>query len=383
MSKIFIHILFMMMPALAFAQLDKSLAIKVPPKVPLCFQITYEAQKGIPQLYADGKADSVASLLEYWESTCGAVQEARHLRILLELKGDSFSVDNKAWLLNTLVAYNQEIGYSESNVSGYRDYYLKEWQQVETDYNAFIRTLAREILNSRTITDPLQDDILNYYAGNETPLFKSLRKEKHEGTPLQAEFDEKVNSYRYNSGGIFAFYGGTWTPTNNLSKLGTHPDLGAKLGFYENRFTFDLGLGLRFVSAPREYRVLKNDSIYKSDQYTGFYVGAGMGYALYRGIRSQFDVTAGLAYDQITMYVSDQETGEGGLTIRSINVKAGVEYKYFYNIKNYVALGAGYNFLNYKNNINDDLYGGAVTVHLIWGFTGDNDKRRELKELGY
>ncbi len=373
----------LIIPFGVFSQLDKSLAIKVPPKVPPCFETTYLAQKGIPQLYAADEIDSVVALLEDWESICGGVQEARHIRILLDIKGDSFSVADEVWLLNTLVTYKQSSGYSESNVSGYRDYYLQEWQQVETDYKTFIKTLALEIQAEKGSPTPVESDILNYYAGNEYPLFKSLRKGRYTGISLQSEFDKKVNSYRYNSGGLFAFYGGTWTPTNNLSRLGTHPELGLKVGYYDNRFTFDLGLGVRFGSAPEDYRVLKNDSMYKSNQYTGFFIGAGMGYAIYRGIKSQFDFTAGLAYDQITMYVSDQETGEGGLSIRSINVKAGVEYKYFYNIKSYIAIGTGYNFLNYKNNINDDLYGGAVSVHLIWGFTGDHAKRRELKELGY
>ncbi len=367
----------------AFAQLDRSLAIKVPAKVPPCFETTYLAQKNIPSLYIRGNVDSISSLLEDWESVCGGVQEARHLRILLDIKADSFKVADKKWLLNTLVTFKEAQAYGESSVSGYRDYYLREWQQLESDYNAFIERLASEVLAAGKTLEPIEADLLNYYSGNENPLFKNLRRGKYNGTNLQEEFDERVNIQRYSSGAFFAFYGGMWIPTNNLSSLGTHPDLGLKLGGYTDRLTIDLNLGFRFVDAPSDYRVLKNDSIYQSNQYSGFYIGAGMGYALYRGVRSQFDVATGLAYDQITMYASDEEIPDAGLTIRSLNLKTGVEYKYFYNIKSFVALGCSYNFLNYKNNINDDLYGGAVTVHLIWGFTGDYAKRRELKLLGY
>ncbi len=355
----------------------------MPPRIPPCYKTTYEAKQLIPELYVQSQTDSIIRLLNYWEKQCGGAYDARQVRILLEIKGDTFKVSEKKDLLNTLLDFKRSPMEYETNTNGYVDYYPTEWEEVESGYKSFIINLANDARTSRNVLKQQEDDILKYYSGDETSLFKNLRKKEYAGTYLQAEYDEIVDDYRYNSGAVFAVYAGSWIPTNNLSRLGTHPDLGLKLGYYENRFNVDLHLGIRFVDAPSEYRVRKDDSTYQSDQFSSFYAGVDMGYAIYRGVRHQFDVTAGLGYDQITMFSSDEETGEGGLTIRSFNVKAGVEYKYFYNIKNYLALGCSYNFLNYQNNINDDLYGGAVSVHLIWGFTSDHNKRRDLKELGY
>lgn len=365
------------------AQLDKAWAKQVPVKIPVCYEVTYNAKKEIPKLYNSGNLDSLSSLLTKWQQVCGGAQEAMPVRMLVEIKRDSFYSHQKMTLLNSLSSYSSADGADESNTAGYRDYYLDEYAQIEDDYRAFVRNSARQLLDEKKEIKELEKDILLFYTGDYKPLYRNLRKGTYDGTRLQSDFDEVVEKYRYSSGVYVGIYAGSWTPTNKLSSLGTHPDLGLKVGGYTNRINIDLNLGVRLGAAANEYRVLKDDSMYQSDQFTGFYIGAGMGYALYRGIKSQFDVTAGLGYDGITMYTSDDETGEGGLTLHSINLRAGAEYKFYYNIKNYLALGCAYNFLNYNNNINDDLYGGALSVYLIWGFTDERAKRYSLEKLGY
>lgn len=382
MYRISIFILCLFGFGISNAQLTGSLRKEVKPKVPLAYETTYKSQLVLPELYASGFTDSLKSRVEIWRSITDESDLHKHALILLELQEGKMQPKSypNLWIQLSM--------YKEGTQGGgayfqYRDYYTIEWPKVEKEYYTFLKSWAQDLLEKGISKNEMEIDILRFYAGQSDVFLSKLKKEKYKDTPIQLSYTKALAKLKYYEGLYFAVYGGTWVPTNNLSRLGVHPEIGIKVGYFVNRFSFDLLFGLRFLDAPEDYRVLKNDSIYESDQHTGIQVGGQMSYTLIKGIKNQFDVTSGLAYDQINMISGDQEAGIDPVTIRSLNINIGLEYRYYYNIKNYFALNCSYNFLSYENNINDNLFGNAVSLRLIWGFTEGHTRKNALQRMGY
>ncbi len=363
-----------------FAQITEQLERKLNKAAPDCHAIAYNSQLIIPEYYEGGQLDSIAAILDYWKESCGEVPEITHANILLDIYYDEFSEAKYPNLLQLLINYDE---YSNGIIS-YIIYgrYSQEDIKAREVYYGFLKAFAKKISSDQSPIG-LEADVINFYAGNNKELTDRLKARKYEGSSIQSSYDEVINSLIYDNGLVFGIYAGSWSPTGNLSTLGTHPEIGILYGSYFGRYGFDLIGGFRFIDSPNEYRIRQDDSIYVSNNYTGVSIALQGYYSLFKNLRNDVLLTTAFGYDGITLQSEDEDEGKEAVTTGTLNINVGLQYRYYYNYKSYVAFDVRYNYLNFSNNINDELAGHGITARLIFGFTDGNSKQRQLKALGY
>ncbi len=368
------------------AQLEETYTQRLPVDVPECVALQYKLQKLVPNYLQRGYLDSIQFILGRQKRQCPDEYSGYHTEVILQLYLDSFEVDDPEVFLEELIRYRQEQEFISDNKEGLFDpwayNYYPDWDTVAVRYYTFLQQFASDGMNN-VKAEGLRGDLLRFYAGEYDELLRKLKREKYTQNEVQEEYNEEVRSLIYDEGALFAVYAGYWQPIDNLSALGPHPEIGFQLGYFKEKMKLGLTAGVRFVDSPEPYRYRKNDSNYVTDNFTAFQIGAEAGYAVWKGARNELDLNLGVAYDGITVVAGDEEAGEPTVMMSTLNVNAGIEYRFYYNLKNYVALDARYHFLNYKNNINSEMNGDAWTLRLIWGFTSSTERRRELKALGY
>lgn len=386
MRPILVFITAILLQNLVKAQVVETYKRDFPVVVPECVEKLYNAQKHIPAYYEKGHIDSIEAIISERRNSCGEEVSFYYVENILSISKDSFAVEDPEKLLEALISYRTELAVAlyhqkilveEANFNYYPD-----WREVRNNYYHFIQRWAENVLTQQNL-EPLERDLLRFYAGEYDQLLDELRKDNYSGNPLQQEYKQLVASQIQDEGLSCAIFTGYWMPTENLADLGNHPEIGMQGGYFNGKMKYGLILSARFLKAPQDYRVRQNDSNYVTDDFNAILIGAEIGRALYKSARNELDLNLGIAYDGLTVVSGDEEEGIDPVMVESINLNLGLEYRFYYNLKNYLALDARYHFLNYQNNINNDLTGNALTVRLAWGFTTSYNRRHTLKNLGY
>ena len=386
MRPLLVFITAILLQHLVKAQVVETYKKDFPVVVPECVEKLYKAQRSLPAYYEAGKKDSIKAMLLELESGCEPATSTYPVEVILRISEDRFSTNTTDELLQNLITYKEDQDFITENKEqvlkpGYYDYY-PDWGEVTLTYYQFVQKMATDVLTQQNLK-PLERDLLRFYAGEYDQLLSELRKDNYSGNPLQEVYNRRIASSIQDEGLSFAIFTGYWMPTENLADLGNHPEIGLQGGYFKGKMKYGLMLSARFLKTPDDYRVRQNDSNYVTDKFNAILVGAEIGRALYKGARNELDLNLGIAYDGITVVAGDEEEGIDPVMVESINLNLGLEYRFYYNLKNYLALDARYHFLNYQNNINNDLTGNALTVRLAWGFTTSYNRRDTLKNLGY
>ncbi len=366
---------------LMFGQVSESLERKLNKAAPDCYDIGYNAQTIIPEFYEVKEFDSIVTVLDYWEKNCGELDVIKYGNMLLDIKYEEFVEAKYPDLLQLLVAYRENEEYTSGNYF-YYDRHSQEIINAQNAYHAFLKSFAGDLLAAQNHTG-IEKDILDFFAGNFDSLSKGLEDGKYEGSNLQESYFNLINNLIYDNGIMMGVYAGSWSPTGSLSTVGTHPEIGFVYGGYRERYGIDFIAGVRFVDSPNDYRIRKDDSTYVSDHFTGVTVGLQGYYSLLKGFKNELSLVTGVGYDGITIQSSDEDSGAESVNIGTLNINLGLQYRFYYDLKNYLAFDVRYHYLNFKNNINSELAGHAITARLLYGFTSSHNRQRKLRALGY
>lgn len=351
-----------------------------------CEKQLLDGRKIIPQLYEEGKVDSIRPKVEAYNLNCDPDPLLQYIVIIDSLSKNKIAVDSIDQFLKNLIGYKEALPYAWGKKSFDREpqEFAKhpDWKEVTFDFYRFLQNYANDVL-TKNETEGIHTELLQFYRGETDILLKDLRRNNWKETELQKEFNEWKNTLVYDEGMWFGFGLGAWIPMDNLHSVGNHPEIYAQAGYFKERFKVGASLGIRFLDAPSEYRIRQNDSIYEMTDFSGFQGGIDVGWALFKKAHHEMDFNLGVAYDEIVMIPADEEGGVEGVKVNTVNLNLGFEYRMYYNLRNFVALDARYHYLNYSNNIDDALAGSAITLRLIWGFTTSYRRAYELKMLGY
>jgi hypothetical protein len=159
-------------------------------------------------------------------------------------------------------------------------------------------------------------------------------------------------------------------PRGNISALGSHPLIGFQIGSAWKNLSLDFEFSLRFTNAPKDYQTVQYGYIYDTRYHVGTYLGLDGAYAIQRFQKHQVNALFGVGYDNLTLLKASSEDADDAKNISSINLNAGIGYKYYFKRNQYIGLLGKYNLLFYKNRGGTDLSGNAVTLTLVYGFIG-------------
>lgn len=382
--KFLFSVLILLCSLASYAQLTESLVKRLNQIVPDCYDVAINSQKIISRFYAEGDLDSAEAVLEYWEQQCDRNDEMIFGRILFDIANDRFHEDKYGNLLQIMLTGNSTLDYIETYKSEGLHVHPSQSSMLmaNLEYYNFTGSYSKRLLEDGTERKKIESDILNFFSGNREPFVNGLKQKQYEGK-LQASYNQMIDDLTYNSGYFLTLYGGMWSPTGNLSKLGNKPELGFTFGGFEGRFGAEIIVGFRFVNSPVNYSIRDEDSVYQDNHFTSVTLGVQGYYSLLKNLRHDLSVTTGVAYDEITIVPADEDDDVENVSTRTLNVNLGFQYRYYFDYKDYLGIDIRYSVLDFHNHINDELSGNAISLRLIYGFTSSDRKKQQLKLLGY
>jgi len=363
MKKLSILLVFISACIAANAQSDSAMEKLMTRRILYADDITYNCSYLVPQYYNSGKLDELKNLMDYWERKCGKVEPLVSFQILYAIKSGSFNESlYDANMVRYLLAYKDNYTGKDTSMN-----YYYGLHPVDGSYYEFLSAMANSMRSQKGLT-ATEQVLVDFYATRDLNVLNKLDSSAYNNTVLQQSFDKvkkQRNGLNNYGGGLFA---GVWVPNGNLQLLGVHPDLGADLFVRSQRFVLGMDMQVRFLKSASSYQVY-SDNVQKTTNYfSSVSLGATAGYAVVQTEKSELLAIGGVEYDALYQLKSTTDNDSyNGKYIASLNLNAGMEYRYYYNGYDYLGLQAKYNQLFYNNAGGTNLSGGAVLVGLVWG----------------
>jgi hypothetical protein len=322
-----------------------------------CNDIFYNISSLIPEFYEKGSKDTLQAIMAYWEEKCGVSEVFVRCKILLSIDDGSFNesiYDND--ILRILRKYQHSIKCGGKNRYDYR------FDNFYSDHlNEFTAKLSKTFLETKKLT-AVEKFFLRIYANDpDQTIYQMLDSDELSETRIKELYvEEKRSGYLHS-----VWMLGIWLPQEHLHILGVHPYLGYKLGIKYPKLTVDLSFGVKFGNTPNTYQVYKEDKIWNTKYFLGWYVGMDTGYELFRLWNNSIDMIGGIGWDGFESL--NEKNEKMTKTLHSLNLNIGLGYKFYFKNRRYVGIDFKYNFVNFKNPHGTNLGGNTYTVNLIFG----------------
>ena len=391
---VFLIVLCSLFSAVATAQVkDNSVEGMMTKRVLTCDDIYLNSISLIPKLYREKKADTLNAVISYWKKNCGMNEAAVCFTILSAIENGTFreeltntykdttkgnSLADVMYYKNNILSYlntNKDFNDIRNFPAEYPHYYYEAY----VAYSDFIKSMAASLKNKPGLS-PVEHFLLDFYARPDTTQISRLADSLYKGSLIQQAY---LGDQRF-GGTSYGLNFGMWHPTGNLAILGNHPFFGWYLGGRGGGFSCDFVINFAVGNTPDYYKVRKDDSVYTTNYFVGYYVGLDFGQALFRTKKNEVAVLAGIAYDGIATIKPDNSNNNNSnnnnnngpsKTLGSLNLNAGLGYKFYLtHVKtsnvirsSYIALQVKYNLVNYCNGGGTDLSGNSINFCVIWG----------------
>jgi len=334
-----------------------------------------DAAQQLPLLYKQNMYDSIRNYLTKNARYTGDQPYIFAGTILINIQQNTFtdSLVTGHYFLYILDDYADNlkgIFDEQGNVIKYSSYSNSHAESQITLFT-FNKYWAKNLLQTKQLT-ATQQLLCNVIAGTiQQPTVEI--KTKHQQYPLFDSLLKAEYAYRRNHPSRNAALNfGMWMPQGKAVMLGVHPSFGMSLGWRNKLNQFDVTINGRFNHAANNYTVLRNDSLYSRNTYSGVYIGCNFTRYLAHTTHFEAGYTVGLGYDQFS--ISDQGDGEHyddplkPLELGSVNANAGLRANYFIKPGCYIGVEGKCNYMHYSNKGGTPLGGYAYTLALIVGF---------------
>ncbi|MEW6015689.1 MAG: hypothetical protein AB1690_10235 [Candidatus Zixiibacteriota bacterium] len=345
-----------------------------------CLDYIRNGRRLIPELYSEGKVDSVEAIVDFVNTKC-ALKPFQDFQLLSQIRRGKLSND---WCDDSLVA---EI--TLPHFYSHYDLYERHnfWPTPSHEYNSFIERLASEVKDSVDATS-VANAIATYYAAGRDSLLHKLSKGTYQGSCIQARYDREIDTLlekRRNFANNWSLNAGAWIPDGNLKWLGSKIEIGCQAGLRSRHYGADVTFFARFPNSQQPYLVNHRDSLYETDNFFGMYFGLDPVLRVYSSWNTSLEFFGGIGWDGIMALTADDLKENQGDYLNSLNLNLGFTLRLFYGPRHtrYWGLQARYNFLNYDTDGGTDLSGNSLSINLIWGAMGHGWTDDYLESLHY
>ncbi len=350
-----------------------------------CPDIYYNTIILIPQLYREGKMDTINAIIDYTHRNCELYTATVAYVLLRSIQAHTFrEVLNNNAPGKGVNDSAQQASYYEKHIIAFLNSYILDARRNPTapyntaegyalktagkDYTNFIQSMAASLAGMPGLT-PVEQFLVALYAHPESARFGVLKTNTYKGTLLQKAYNKTVGD----EGVEYYVFAGKWQPFGKLETLGSHPSVGCYIGSRQNGFSGGMAFSVAFDKSPNTYRVKKGDSVFQTDRFVQYYIGYDFAQALYSTQRTEFTLNAGLGYDGINALKNIDS--HHARTLGSFNWNLGAGFKVFLQHREhdgsvshtYIGLQAKYNFVSYNNPSGTDLGGRSACFGLIFG----------------
>jgi hypothetical protein len=338
-----------------------------------CYNVYESCSFLIPRYYYQGKKDSLIVLANYWQNRCGANSRNVVLQLLNKIylnkfTSDSISYNTVEWLEEYIagrIFYNP----AYANQYGYSDY-------INT-YNDFIYDYANEL--KRNCVNPEAKLICSVLADSSANILKKYLKKYKPITKIHFAYSKYQDSLYTLPAMIMGVQTGYTKFLGANQLLGDKFVFGFHIGRTSNKNTFLFNIDIRSGKSINEYYVWKDDSLTKTQHYSGFYAGLEYQRSIYQKKSSALKLCVGGGIENLTAIAENTSKDISPFSIRSYNFNGGLIYNFRINPSSSMFIQATYNLLDFKNNKGTNLSGNAMCIKIGWSITAIDYTKNNLR----
>lgn len=354
----------------------------------VCYEKAVYALEHLPELYRANNISKIDSLLQNWEHDCGTSEFITRFKTLMQIERNQFNeyeYDFRNY--NQLHSYIRDQRFKllmDSVHEDPRNIYLSYYEKPDLifSFNQFTQELASALLLNHDQGTPCKTEtlLLLAYSNQFSKLFEQLYQ-KSCTSVLASYYQSQVERVENKVLVDAALITGAWIPFGNARLLGAHPSLGFLFGFGKRKMIYDFTIEFKFGRAKNYYDVFHNGMTISTNHFFGGYLGFETGYELTHHSRSKLYALGGLAFDGFDAIKSDPDQDIKGKSINSLNLNAGLGWRFFGRDGTYTGLEVRHNFVQYTNRQGTPLNGNTVSVRLLFGLLKNDARTRELEYL--
>lgn len=369
-----------------FANAQTNIDKELLAQTPNCENVAYNSSRLIDRYFERKNYDSIRVVSNRWEEFCGLTEPLFRLKVLQQIQKKAFSEEwmNKEYLLNFVFQYQDRLEYSKEQNSKqiYEGYKISfGYISLNSPFDDLTVVWANSLLENVNL-NPIERAFCLLYS-NQTDAFWTMLKDKQVlGTKLQDGYAELVRKTNKKSETNLGIISGVFLPNGNLAQvIGAKALFGIQAGTKINKVQYDLSIIFKAGSPKQEYEVLYYDVLTKTNEFTGGYIGLDLAYQLSNNFKREFDAIGGIGYDFMHAIIADTEKNTEAKTFHSLNLNAGIGYRFYLKKMSYIGIQAKYNFINFNNIQGTDLSGDYISLILSYNFFGNKEKKTMMERL--
>lgn len=356
-----------------------------------CRKISREYASNLAQALDNEDFKSIPEILFLWEQSCKMNEplfRARVLHLIYEGKKPDLLYDPRE-ALQMAINYRIRVDLSEDEdpeaLQEYYEIYPDIFGYVEPGgmFDQETHHWARYLLRNRE-RDSLSLAFLRLYAGNEVSFFKELRSGSVRQTLLGEAYYQKAEELIDLPDFKYGVQSGLWIPFNDLGVIGPHPELGFFLGIEGASLATNASFGFRFGRTSEEISITVRDTITQTRNYQGGQLGFEFTGKFLNMRQHTTGLSVGGGIDIIDL-VDESLQEPSRLTYISPYISFSLDYRYTFENRTWMRLGAGYHLLYHKSKerMDSPLTGDALMIRLSFGFSNNERKYQNLERMEY
>ncbi len=331
-----------------------------------CETLTADALRNLPQLFYEGRPDSLLDTLDQWEWACGRREAITRTRILGAVWDGGFTED----------LYGREI---MDDLIERGSVFADSTRQPDArgTYDLFTVDLADQLLPHQQPVS-LEAFFCLFYSGRTAAAWSLLEDAELQDSGLRYYRERELRLLEDPVlAARLAVTGGWWAPTGDLGFVGDRPSIGVMAEVSDNIWFARLVIEWRVGRADTRYWVRRDGLNYLTDRWDAVLLGTELGRRLVGGDRWWLEGFIGIGVERIKPLGSAQEWLSG--THGSLG--CGVRYDLDEDRRWFAGLDLRSEFIGDRNADAVNLSGEAWSVRVVFGRnhpTRDHDRRDRL-----
>lgn len=345
-----------------------------------CDDIYENCGQLVTDYYERGKLDSVAYVVDYWQSQCYGAPALVRLQVLLALQSGFMPADLYAsTLFRAIRYYKWYYRYGDEDSRKYR-------ASHESAFDTLIDKLAASALE-KTAPQSVEHQIVCAMTGAPDSLYHLLQR-PGSTSGLSEAYRARADSVRYSSEEYFGLFSGTWMPQGERHILANQALVGVTTGFKWHRFIFEIMFYGAVGGQSKSYDVNVGGMLHPSTDFNLLVYAGDFGYEFWRNQHHEIDGLIGIGVQEAVLIFEGSKEYEDGKLAYAFHTSAGLGYRFYpfkYNstflfVQPRVELG------KINTDGGSDLSGYALSIRIgicFRSFGKSKQKYPALRELEY
>lgn len=295
-----------------------------------CNEITKRNTQVIPELFSQGKSDSVAALVRKWNIICDDCEEAVRLNILMAVYNHTFNEDMiDQRIMNYLIEYRDKINY-EKNICNLKSIDRERMKYFFSNprFNRFSQELAAECM-AGSRRNSVSYLLASFYHGDFDSAIVKLNRPAYHKSKLYSFYRYYREEVRDRYERYILLSAGYWFPAGKINAFRTHPVFGFSVGYQKNKYSFQLNSAIRFLRSDKKFLIFQRFNWQESNFLRSLVLSMDARKEIKRRSSSEMNLGLGVGveYFNFSLPFKDQVTD----TEASFFLTAGAAYKFYWS----------------------------------------------------